>query len=388
MGTTSDAIVLDAEWSPRAGYHPNRGDVTGKRTYSGSQVWQNPRLAVRSIEIPTPGPDEVLLKVRACGICGSDIHMCHTDRDGYIAYPGLTAFPVVIGHEFAGEIIQKGSQVTGLDIGEPVTVEEMQWCGVCDPCRAGIPNHCSKLEEIGFTVSGGFSGYATVKAKYCWSLRGIEARHGKDRALELGALTEPTAVSYHAIFQRGGGIRPGAFTTVFGCGPIGLACCALLKVAGASMIIAVDPSPERRELALKVGATLALDPLQSGFEEALEKASEGAGFDFQVEAAGDPDATMPKMLRSLAVGGTIVHIGRSDGDTPLYLERLQTRGANIVGSQGHSGHFNFRNVIRLVESGLLDLSPIITHRLALESVPAFINSLDNRSFGKAMALMP
>ncbi|MFX1595407.1 MAG: alcohol dehydrogenase catalytic domain-containing protein, partial [Promethearchaeota archaeon] len=131
------AVELSAKWDPKPDFKLKTKDIEGKLTYLGSQVWRNPIVKVREKIKPQIKPNEVLVKVKRCGICGSDVHMAQTYEDGYIYYPGLTAFPVTLGHEFAGEIVGVGEKAinkrTGkpYELGEPVTIEEMVWCGEC-----------------------------------------------------------------------------------------------------------------------------------------------------------------------------------------------------------------------------------------------------------------
>ena len=101
-------VTLVADWEPKPGFKLGAKDIEGRQTYLGSQVWRNPRLEIREYDIPTPGPEEVLMEVKACGICGSDVHMAQADKDGYIFYPGLTGFPCILGHEFSGVVVEAG----------------------------------------------------------------------------------------------------------------------------------------------------------------------------------------------------------------------------------------------------------------------------------------
>ncbi|MEM2674438.1 MAG: alcohol dehydrogenase catalytic domain-containing protein, partial [Candidatus Hadarchaeales archaeon] len=223
------AVALFAEWAPRKGFKLGPKDIEGKLTWLGSQVWKNPEVKVVEKPVPEVGPTEVLLRVRACGICGSDVHMAQTDAEGYILYPGLTAFPCVLGHEISGEVERAGPRAINrrtnkpFEPGEPVTTEEMLWCGTCKPCADGFPNHCERLEELGFTVDGGYAEYVKVDAKYLWSLKPLEGVYSGDRLFLAGSLVEPTSVAYTALIVRGGGIRPGESVVIVGGGPIGLA---------------------------------------------------------------------------------------------------------------------------------------------------------------------
>jgi len=378
-------LVLDAVWEPRADYVVSDWEKETGKAVTGNSIWRNPNLGIRDWEDPKPGPNDVLLAVQACGVCGSDMHFYETDEDNYILYPGLTKFPTILGHEFTGKVVEVGKDVTTLKAGDMVTVEEMIWCGRCTPCRNGYPNHCVNLEEIGFTIPGAFANYIAVDAKFCWKINSIAERFGDEKkAYEVGALTEPSCVAYNAMFTRAGGFKPGHYVSVFGAGPIGLASIGLAKAAGAGLIVAFEVSPKRLELAKKVGAEYAFDPRQVTPSEVMMELSKGEGFDFQVEAAGVPELVVPEMEKALAINSKVVQIGRAAQRVPMYLESFQVRRAQAFGAQGHSGHENFPNVIRLVASGRLDLSPIVTARYGLDDTVAAIKKSTERADGKIM----
>jgi threonine dehydrogenase-like Zn-dependent dehydrogenase len=313
------------------------------------------------------------------------MHFYETDDQDYILYPGLTKFPTILGHEFTGKVMEVGKEVTLLKLGDMVTVEEMIWCGRCIPCRNGYPNHCSNLEELGFTIPGAFANYIAVDEKFCWKIDAIAERFGsEEKAYEVGAVTEPTCVAYNGMFERAGGFRPGHYVSVFGAGPIGLAAIGLAKAAGAGIIVAFEISPQRLELAKAVGADYVYDPREVSAGEVLMELSKGAGFDFHVEAAGAPHLIIPEMEKALAINSKVVQIGRAAQRVPMYLEAFQVRRAQAFGAQGHSGHETFPNVIRMVAAGRLDLSPIITARYGLaQTVDAIAKSIE-RADGKIL----
>jgi threonine dehydrogenase-like Zn-dependent dehydrogenase len=378
-------LVLDAVWEPRPDYVVSDWEKETGKAITGNSIWRHPKLEVRDWDDPTLGANDVLLEIRACGVCGSDMHFYETDEDDYILYPGLTRFPTILGHEFSGKVAEIGKNVTGLKVGDMVTVEEMIWCGRCIPCRNGYPNHCTNLEEIGFTIPGAFANYIAVDEKFCWKIDAIAERFGSEEvAYEVGALTEPTCVAYNAMFERAGGFRPGHYVSVFGAGPIGLAAIGLAKAAGAGTIAAFELSPQRLELAKAVGADYAYDPRQVDPGEVLMELSKGEGFDFHVEAAGAPELLVPEMEKALAINSKIVQIGRAAQRVPMYLEAFQVRRAQAFGAQGHSGHETFPNVIRLVAAGRLDLSPIITSRYGLENTVNAIARSVERADGKIL----
>ncbi len=383
-GICMKALVLEAQWDPRPDYKVSDFEKKTGKAITGSSVWRHPKLKLLEIEDPKPGPNDVVIKVKACGICGSDVHFYETDKDGYMLYPGLTKFPAVIGHEFSGEIVEVGSEVRDFKVGDMVTAEEMIWCGECDPCRNGYPNQCRYLEEIGFTINGAMAEYIVIGAKYCWKLDTIAERLGDvEKAYEAGALVEPTSVAYNGMFTRAGGFMPGQYVTVFGAGPIGLAAIALANAAGASKVIAFEVSPARRKLAELMGAVV-YDPREVKPSEVIMEETKGVGASLHVEAAGAPHLTIPEMEKSLAIGGKIVQIGRAAQRVPIYLEYFQTGAAQIFGAQGHSGYGNFPNVINLMASGKIDMTKIITARYKLDDALSALERATKREDGKIL----
>jgi len=378
-------LVLDAAWDPKPDYQISEWEKETGKAITGNSIWRNPKLEVRDWPDPEPGPQDVVLEVQACGVCGSDMHFYETDEAGYILYPGLTKFPTILGHEFSGKVVEMGTDVETLKIGDMVTAEEMIWCGRCIPCRNGYPNHCANLEEIGFTIPGAYANYIAVDEKFCWKIDAVAERFGDEvKAYEVAALTEPSCVAYNAMFERAGGFKPGHYVSVFGAGAIGLSSIGLARAAGAGTIAAFEISPQRRELAKAVGADYVYDPREVSAGEVLMELSNGAGFDFHVEAAGAPHVTIPEMEKAFAINGKMVQIGRAARRVPMYLEAFQVRRFQVFGAQGHSGHETFPNVIRMVAAGRLDLSPIITARYTLgETVDAIAKSTE-RTDGKIL----
>ncbi|HEX9245035.1 MAG TPA: scyllo-inosose 3-dehydrogenase [bacterium] len=389
-GAAMKGLQFTAEWAPRSDYTLSEFERRTGKAVTGSSVWRNPRVRLADVKEPPLPAKDVRIRPRACGVCGSDVHFYETDEQGYIRYPGLTKFPVVIGHEFSGEIVEVGKEVRDLRPGDLVTVEEMIWCGECVPCRNGWPNQCLNLEEIGFTIDGAMAEQLVVGAKYCWPITALaEVYGGAEAACEAGALCEPTSVAYNGMFVRAGGFKPGGVVAVYGTGPIGFAAIALARAAGASRVIAFEVSPVRQALARQVGADEVHDPAaltkQGGSpHEVVLHASGGAGADMAVEAAGAPARTVPEMEQSLAIGGKVVIIGRAAERAPLYLEHLQTRAAQMYGAQGHSGYGTFQNVIRLMASRRIDLRPIITSRFPLSEAVAAIERATKRQDGKVL----
>lgn len=375
-------VELSAKWDPKPDFKLGSKDIDGKLTYLGSQVWRDPVVRVVEKEKPQIKPNEVLIRVKRCGICGSDVHMNQAYDDGYIYYPGLTAFPVTLGHEFAGEIVEVGSQAiskrTGklYEKGEPVTVEEMAWCGECKPCCDGYPNHCERLQEIGFSIDGAFAEYITVPAKLCWSLRKLERNY--DDVFKIGSLVEPTSVAFNAVIERGGGIRPGENVIILGAGPIGLVSTKILKTAGAGLCIVSEPEEHRASLAKKMGADYVINPLKENFVEKVKEYTDNEGAALYLEATGLPQIVTDDIQNAIweckAVNSTVVIVARAEQRMPVCGEFFQVKRARIVGAQGHSGHGTFFNVISSMAAGM-DVTPMITKEISLEQVPENIKLL-------------
>lgn len=368
------AFFVEADYAPRDGYVLSEREKATGRALRGNSVWKNIRGSVTDRPMPVCGDDQVLLKVGAAGICGTDQHLLRKDADGYTMYNGHSKYPIITGHEFAGEIVEIGKNVKKLKVGDLVSVESMHWCGECDACRRGMFNQCRELEEPGLTYDGGFAEYAAVKEKYCYRLNAITEYYGGDKmtAFELGAMVEPTGVAYNGLFVRGGGLRPGGHAVVFGCGPVGLAAIQLLKTAGAAKLIAFESVPARMELAKQCGADYVFDP--TGFNSPDEQAqllmdmTDGAGISLFAECAGANKFTYPVMAKSLAVGGKTVQIGHTVGITPVDIFNWQWNAATISGSNGQSGQGIYPDVIALMASGRIDMRKMCTGRFNLEDI--------------------
>lgn len=389
------AAVLYADFDPRRVYAVSRDEVTTRKVREGSNVWRNPKLTLEERSIPKPRGREVLIRVKAVGICGSDIHMTEYDSEGYMLYPGLTKLPVTLGHEFSGIVEEVGSDVVSVKPGDMVTSEEMLWCGECLICRSVDVNHCTRLNdprdlefgELGFTHDGAMAEYVVVHEKYLWSINPLLDRYGsEDRAFEAGSLVEPASVAYRAIFNRAGGFDPGGYVAVWGAGPIGLSAIALAKAAGASKVIAFEVSPVRMELARSMGADYVFNPIElerMGIQPwgKILDITGGWGVDLHIEASGVPEL-LAQMEKSLAVGGKITWIGRAPRAVSMYPEVFQVRKGQIYGSQGHSGWGIFRNVIRLMSSGSVDTTKMITSRFRLNDVSRAFDRARQRIDGK------
>lgn len=374
-----EGVTLVADWDPKPGFRLGAKDIEGRQTYLGSLVWRNPRLEIREYDIPTPGDDEVLLEVKACGICGSDVHMAQADEDGYIFYPGLTGFPCILGHELSGVVVEAGRKAIDKRTnkpfkgGEAVTTEEMLWCAQCKPCADGYPNHCERLNEIGFNVNGAYTKYLVVPARTVWSLEPLRRIYKNETDLFVaGSLVEPTSVAYNAVIERGGGIRPGDRVVILGGGPVGLAACAVLKRAGASQVIISETEDFRGKMGLKLGADFHINPLKEDFVQRVLEITNGMGADLFMEATGLPEVVYPQIEQVIWEGRTlnsrVIVTARAEAKMPVTGEVLQVRRAAIIGAQGHSGHGTFSRVIECMADGM-DMTVMSTKKIKLHEVP-------------------
>ncbi len=379
------AFVLDATWDPRPDYQLSESEIRTRKANIGSSVWRHPRADFQDVETPQPGPADVIIKLRRVGFCGSDLHFFETDDEGYIRYPGLTRFPIVLGHELAGDVVAVGTRVTHIREGEPVTIEDMIRCGTCYPCRIDQPNHCEDLDEIGFSLNGGFAEYVRVPARNCWSIRMLRSRLANDAQLyDCGAMVEPFTVVYNALVHAAGGVRPGAFTVVHGAGPIGLASVAMLRACGAAKVIVFEVTEERRRLATMMGADSIHDPRVSSPEAVVMSETDGFGADLQIEAAGAFAHTLPSMERSASLKGTILVIGRDAAHVTIFPEPLQVKGARLVLAKGNAGHGTYPSVLRLIAAGRIDPRPMLTGKYPFQEIDVAISASRARGHGKIL----
>jgi threonine dehydrogenase-like Zn-dependent dehydrogenase len=359
------ALVLSADWKPKPGYTVTR-EQEEARLAQGNLVWHNPTMAVGERPDPVISHEhEVLIRNRACGVCGSDIHMFRPDGDGYLDLPAKARAPIAIGHEYSGEVIAVGAAVTRVRPGDLVAVEAQVNCGRCRSCLRGLASNCEFIIDRGYALDGGMATLSVAHERNCWPLTAVAERYGEATAYDVGALVEPTSVVYNGIVNRAGGFRPGDTVAVFGCGPIGLAAVGLAGALGAGRVLAVEPTAPKRQLAVELGATAAFDPTSGDAARWLLEQTDGVGVDMAVDASGAGRLVLPTVLASLAVGGKIVSVGANMQPVPFDTLPLMFRSASMFFTLGHLGG-GFPAVIALHAAGRLDLTPMITARFGLD----------------------
>ena len=379
------ALVLDAEWNPRDDYDLSDAEEATRRAMNSSQIWQHPEMRVEERERPEPAPDEVLVRVRYAGICGSDVSMIETGDDGYMHYSAYTRFPSVTGHEFSGEVVETGSDTDLFEVGEPVTAEVTDYCARCQLCRQGFHGHCENFEQIGFTMDGAFAEYVTVPEKLLWSVASLEEAYDTEDDFYRGAATvEPSTISYYGLFGRADGVWPGDYHVYHGVGPIGLTGMNVSRAAGAGKVIAFEPSDPRREIANDLGFEHVYNPIEADPVEIVQAVTDGEGADVHVETSGAVGATYPVIEDTLAERAKVIHISNAGSDPSIALRKYQGNSAQLYGSEGHTGQQVYPRTIRLMAAGHLDNLPMITSTYKLKNADEAIRQAAKRVDGKVL----
>lgn len=306
---------------------------------------------------PDLRPGEVRIQVAAASVCGTDAALYASGDAG--SGMGMR-FPVTLGHEVAGTVVEVAVGTGGLTIGTRVAVETHLHCGDCFFCRNGDGHNCSRLELLGITVDGAFAERLVVPARNCFLLPDGVATH-------TGALLEPGGSAVHAILRSG--VDPsGAAVVVHGAGPVGLVAVQVLLAAGAREVTVVEPNASRRSVATALGAAgvdAGVDPVEVA--GAVTRAR--GGYDLALECSGALPA-MEAAVRHVRREGTVVAVGLVKGALALEVtDTLITRGVTLRGSWGRSIWGTWDRLAELVDSGRVDLDSLITHRLPLSGLP-------------------
>jgi (R,R)-butanediol dehydrogenase/meso-butanediol dehydrogenase/diacetyl reductase len=316
---------------------------------------------VRVEDITDPGDPPagwVRLKIQACGICGTDVEEY---TSGPVIIPtdphSLTGrcAPLTLGHEAVGVVDTKGAGVR-LDLGTPVAIESNLFCGTCWWCRRGQYQLCPGLASLGLMGDGGLAEYMLAPEYMCIPFQ-------NEVPSEHAALAEPLSVAVRAVSRAGLGI--GSTVAVLGAGTVGLLAIQAARLAGASTVISVERLPERRALALKLGADLAVPPEDA--IKAAEGATRGIGVDATIEAAGNANAAAfaVKLVRR---GGRAVLLGVFDDTVPVDMMDLLLGEKTLTASLSHVYDEDFTHAVSLIDRGAVMLEPLITDRIALPDV--------------------
>lgn len=308
---------------------------------------------IRDVPVPDIGPEDVLVKVMATGVCGSDIHMHHNQ----VTYKVNT--PLILGHEFAGVIEAVGNSVFDYSIGERVTAEtHADFCGRCVLCRTGHYNICAERKGFGFHVDGAFTNYVRVPER-------ILHRVPPGVSLEEAALTEPLCVAYNALVNKTD-IRPGDPVVIIGPGPIGLFCIQIARVLGATPIIVIGAGSDgkRLETARLIGGDFTIDATMDDPVVAVSKLLGGRGAPTVVDCAGSSE-TLAFSLDMVCPNGQITKIGWGPDAVGFSLDTLIAKAARLQGSFSHTWE-TWEKCLGLMAAGKVDTRALITHDLSID----------------------
>lgn len=387
------AFMVEGEWAPKPDYILSPRELKEKRAMRADLVYKNVTTGLKSVPIPEISDDDVLIRVGACGVCGSDLHAIGRDAEGYSTFASHVKLPVILGHEFSGEVVEVGKNVTNTKVGDIISVEQIRWCGTCRVCRTGMFNQCENLEETGLSCDGAFAEYALVPQKYVCVINDIAERLGdKQAAFEAGALAEPTCVAYSGIQINSGGIKPGSNVAIFGVGPIGLASVELARAFGAAKIFVFNTNPARDYLAKAMGADYVFNPRTlkeqgTSAGEVVLDLTNGIGAGTIVEATGNFSEVYPEIMKCTGIGAHIVQLGIGAKPAIFDTMPLLRKNAHIIGSLGQAGSDIFPSVLRLMASGRIDMRKMITGRFKLDDVSRAIADSGKRELGHGKVMV-
>ncbi len=317
-------------------------------------------LQIAELPTPSPGPGEVLLRVAACGICGSDVH-------GYDGSSGRRIPPVVMGHEAAGRVVAAAEGVTGFAAGDRVTLDSTVFCGECVHCRRGEINLCDSRQVLGVSCgdyrrAGAFAEFVAVPARILHHLP-------PNLPFEEAAMLEAAAVAIHAVSLAP--LAAGDTALVVGAGTIGLLCLQALRAAGCSRVLIADVDSTRLQLAASFGGTPVFSADSNTAAQVLAFTN-GRGADVVLEAVG-LDATVSDSVDSVRKGGTVVLVGNITPEVRLPLQKIVTRQIRLQGSCASSGEYP--RAIELMASGAINVKPFISAVAPLEEGPVWFERL-------------
>ena len=318
-------------------------------------------LTYTDVPDPEPGPEEVLVRVQAVGICGSDVQ-------GYTGTTGRRLPPLIMGHEAAGIVEHVGAQAKGVRPGDRVCFDSTIYCNACPACRRQQVNRCERREVLGVSVPGmKREGAMAELVRVPWwvivpmppSLSFIQA-----------ALLEPAAIGLHAVNR--GAVAPGETVVIVGAGPIGLCILLAARLQGAGQIIVSDRQPYRLAVARALGADLTVQPGAESLAERVVEATGGRGAEVCFEAVGLA-GTLHDAVAAAGVGGRVVLVGNLTKAAPLDVQLVTSRELTLRGTYASSGEY--RTCVGLVAAGRLDVLPLVSERLPLAAGPAAFERL-------------
>ena len=327
-----------------------------------------PGLELTDVPEPSMGIDDVRIAVRKTGICGTDLHIADWD-----AWAQRTIHPpLVVGHEFVGEVLEVGSNVRDIAPGDVVSGEGHVICGRCRHCRAGRWHLCANTTGLGVQRDGAFADQVVLPVTNVW-------HHWPGIDDDVRAIFDPFGNAVHTALAF-----PvlGEDVLVVGAGPIGCMAIAVARFAGARYIVASEPNPFRRELALRMGATLAVDPAERTLGDVQAELHMVEGFDVVMEMSGNPGA-LRDAIANMAHGAGMAILGIPTGDIPIDISRVVFDQLTLRGIYGREMYETWYQMSVMLKSGL-DISPVITHRFPVQEHEAAFAAARSGDSGKVV----
>lgn len=323
-------------------------------------------LRVEEHEMPTVGPNDVLIQVKACGVCGTDVHIYEGDKGAAEVTP-----PIILGHEFSGVIAGTGENVKDYFVGERVCIDPNCYCGACEPCRKGIVHYCEHMIGYGTTVNGGFAEYCTVNEKQVYKL-------GKNTSYEQGAMTEPVACCLHGIDMCE--IKPGHQVVVIGGGMIGLLMLQLAKLAGAAKIALLEPVESKRAVGKALGADICIDPINDDVKEVLNEAGM-TWINTVIECVGRP-STIEQAIDIAGSKAVVMMFGLTKPDEEIAVRPFEIFKKEIVLKSSFINPHTQKRALDLIDSGRLDVSSMVYEVCGLDELEEILSNPELRAKGK------
>jgi threonine 3-dehydrogenase len=328
-----------------------------------------PGFALREVPEPRIREDEVLIKVQRAGVCGTDVHIHEWDDWAR----GRCKPPFVVGHEFAGDVVEVGALVENVKTGDRVTAEGHIVDGMCLLCRTGNAHVCPHTKIIGVDRDGCFAEYIAMPATNVWHL-------DANVSYEVGGIHDPMGNAFHTALTHTE--LPGATVLVTGCGPIGLFAVGIARAAGASRVIASDVNERRLAIARTMGAHDAVHPAQAA--DAVMRATDGYGVDVVLEMSGVP-AAIHQAFALVRVGGRVQMLGIPAKPMDVdFATEVIFKGITIYGVVGRRMYDTWHQMTRFLRSGKFDPTPVITHRFPLEGYDEAIHAIKSGEAGKVV----
>lgn len=323
-------------------------------------------LRIEEYKKPKPGWYDVVIQVKACGVCGTDVHIYEGDKGAAEVTP-----PTILGHEFSGVVTEVGEQVRGYKVGDRVCIDPNCYCGTCESCKRGEVHFCQNMIGYGTTVNGGFAEYCVVNERQVYKL-------GDHTTFEQGAMTEPVACCLHGIDMCH--IKTGEQVVVIGGGMIGLLMLQLAKLAGASKVALLEPVEEKRKLAKALGADICIDPMHENVKETL-RAHDMNWIQTVIECVGRA-STIEQAIDIADPKAVVMMFGLTKPEEQITVKPFEIFQKEIELKASYINPLTQKRALELIDSGRLDVSSMVADICSLEDLQEILSNPVVRRKGK------